>query len=174
MPSTLARHPPHPRYTHHPRHPRWHVTHASTPPMQPTLARHPRKHAIHASTLPTLARIARHFSNSHFLFRKYFIIDKSPEKKTYFEFFLRNIFWFGENFAANKNFYTSFLYCTQFWATKRERVSHWLTLRQQFIVPILSCYIIKACPLWKSDFFAANFTNKEKMNCRCSPSIYPG
>lgn len=29
---------------------------------------------------------------------------------------LKKNFWFGENFAAIRNFYTTFLYSTQFWA----------------------------------------------------------
>ena len=65
-------------------------------------------------------------------------------------------FCFGENFLANRNFYTSVLHSEQFPPTKQKRGSRWLTFPQQFIVPILSCYTVIEYPTQKNDFLRLN------------------
>ena len=79
------------------------------------------------------------------------------------------IFWLGENFVANWDFYTSFWCSTQFWATKQKRASLWMTLLQQFVVPMPLCYAMITYSTWKCDFMRS--TLQTNINSWCSSSI---
>ena len=69
--------------------------------------------------------------------------------------------------------FTFIFYSAKYWSTKKKRVSNWLTFFQEFTVVMLSCCIIIAYPPCESYCFAANFTEKVNMNCRCLLPISP-